>query len=58
MLCCALHNLTVPRVETADIGCWSAVLVEVRTSGSSIKDDKESRGTTNVDFGVNVTLEC
>lgn len=51
------YDLTVSRVEAADVGCWSAVLVEVRASSSSIKDDRESRRTTNVDSGVNVTLE-
>ena len=54
---CAIHSLTVSKVEAADIGCWSAVLVVVRACGSSIKDDRESRRTANVDSGVNMTLD-
>lgn len=53
-----MQLLTVSRVEAADVSTsWSAVLVEVWASGSGIKDNRESRRTTNVNSGAYISLD-
>ena len=53
---CIVYSPTVSKIEAADVRGWNAVLVVMRACGSSIKDDGESRGATNVHSGVSMTL--